>query len=112
MPNGSFRILIVDDSAAARRILKNTISSDARLEVAGMASNGDTALTCIQQLKPDLVVLDAEMPGMTRFAALAELRKLNPHLPVILLSDLAFGVALARLDALSLGANDYLSKKG
>jgi len=112
MPNGSFRILIVDDSAAARRILKNAISSDARLEVAGMASNGDTALTYIQQLKPDLVVLDAEMPGMTGFAALAELRKTNPQMPVILLSDLALGGALARLDALSLGANDYLSKKG
>jgi two-component system chemotaxis response regulator CheB len=112
MSNGSFRILIVDDSAAARRLLKDAISSDPRLEVAGMASNGNTALTFIQQLKPDLVVLDAEMPEMDGVATLAELRKTNRKLPVIMLSDSAPRGALAALGALSLGANDYLSREG
>jgi two-component system chemotaxis response regulator CheB len=111
MPNGSYRILIVNDSAAARRILKDAISSDPRLEIAGMASNGGTALTHIQQLKPDLMVLDAEMPERNGLATLAELRKTNRHLPVIMLSDFVPGGERAMLDALSLGANGYLSKK-
>ena len=56
-----FRILLVDDSPVVRRVLTSVISSDPELEVAGTASNGRIALERIEQLKPDLVVLDIEM---------------------------------------------------
>lgn len=106
-----FRVLLVDDSSVVRRVLTDVISSDPHLEVAGTASNGKIALERIAQLKPDLVLLDIEMPEMDGLATLAELRKKNRRLPVIMFSTLTHRGASATLDALSLGADDYVPKE-
>jgi two-component system chemotaxis response regulator CheB len=108
---GHFRILLVDDSPVVRRVLTDVISSDPQLEVAGTASNGRIALERIEQLKPSLVVLDIEMPEMDGLATLTELRKKHRRLPVIMFSTLTHRGAMATLDALALGADDYVPKE-
>ncbi|MGH9353553.1 MAG: protein-glutamate methylesterase/protein-glutamine glutaminase [Terriglobia bacterium] len=104
------RILIVDDSVVIRRMLMDALASDPCFEIAGVAANGRIALSKIPQVNPDLVTLDVEMPEMDGLEALAALRKLYPKLPVIMFSTLTERGAAATLDALSLGANDYVTK--
>jgi two-component system chemotaxis response regulator CheB len=112
MPNGKkFRILIVDDSPVVRRVLQDIINSDPELEVAGTASNGQIGLERMEALKPDLITLDIEMPVMDGLATLAEIRKRTRRLPVIMFSTLTVRGATSTLDALSLGADDYVPKE-
>ena len=104
------RILIVDDSAVIRKVLSNLLASDPEIVVAGTAGNGIQALVRIPELKPDLVTLDIEMPGMDGLETLVEIRKLYPKLPVIMFSTLTERGASATLDALARGASDYVTK--
>ena len=104
------RILIVDDSVVVRRVLSSVLSSDPDLEVAGSAPNGRIALAKIPQVNPDLVTLDIAMPEMDGLQTLAAIRKTYPHLPVIMFSSLAERGAAPTVDALLLGANDYVMK--
>jgi two-component system chemotaxis response regulator CheB len=104
------RILIVDDSAVVRRAVGDMLTSDPEIAVAGTAGNGSQALARISDLKPDLVTLDIEMPGMDGLQTLVEIRKLYPKLPVIMFSTLTERGAIATLDALARGASDYLTK--
>jgi two-component system chemotaxis response regulator CheB len=104
------RILVVDDSVVIRKLLCDTLSSDPELEVVASASDGRIALAKILQLRPDLITLDIEMPVMNGMEALVEVRKLYPKLPVIMFSTLTESGAAATLDALSLGASDYVAK--
>ena len=104
------RILVVDDSAVIRKVLSETLARDPALEVVGSASDGRIALSKIEQLNPDLVTLDVEMPVMNGLEALKQLRKSRPKLPVIMFSTLTERGASATLDALSLGASDYATK--
>jgi two-component system, chemotaxis family, protein-glutamate methylesterase/glutaminase len=107
---GRIRVLVVDDSVVIRKVLCDTLSTDPDLEVVGSASDGRIALAKIEQLKPDLVTLDIEMPVMDGLETLKELRKAHPKLPVIMFSTLTGRGASATLDALSLGASDYATK--
>jgi two-component system chemotaxis response regulator CheB len=104
------RILVVDDGVVFRRLLAQELSSDPALEVVGTAANGRIALQLMTQVSPDLVVLDVEMPEMDGLAALRELRKSYPSLPVIMFSAFTERGAAATLDALALGATDYFTK--
>jgi two-component system chemotaxis response regulator CheB len=104
------RILVVDDSVVIRKLLSDVLSEDSALEVAGVASDGRIALAKIPHLQPDLITLDIEMPVMDGMETLAELRKLHPKLPVIMFSPLTAHGAAATLDALALGASDYVTK--
>ena len=104
------RILVVDDSAVIRRVLSELLSADPELVVAGTAGNGIQALARIPDLKPDLITLDIEMPGMNGLETLVEIRKLYPKLPVIMFSSLTERGANATLDALARGASDYVTK--
>lgn len=104
------RVLIVDDSVVVRRIVTDIISGDSDLEVAGVAANGRIALDKIPQVNPDVVTLDIEMPEMDGLQALKELRKSYPRLPVIMFSTITERGATATIDALSLGASDYVTK--
>jgi two-component system chemotaxis response regulator CheB len=107
-----FRVLIVDDSAVIRKVLSNLLASDPDIVVAGTAGNGIQALARIPDVKPDIVTLDIEMPGMDGLQTLVEVRKLYPKLPVIMFSTLTERGATATLDALSKGASDYVTKPG
>jgi two-component system chemotaxis response regulator CheB len=104
------RILIVDDAVVVRRMMAEVLSSDPELEVVGTAANGRIALAKIPQVNPDLVILDVEMPEMDGLQTLAALRKTYPLLPVVMFSTLTQRGAAATLDALFLGASDYVAK--
>lgn len=104
------RVLIVDDAVVVRRIVTDVLSSDPEIEVIGTAANGKLGLQKIQHMNPDVVTLDIEMPEMNGLETLAAIRKLYPRLPVIMFSTLTQRGAMATLDALALGANDYVTK--
>jgi two-component system chemotaxis response regulator CheB len=104
------RILVVDDSIVIRKVLCDALNSDPEIEVAGTASDGRIALAKITQLNPDLVTLDVEMPNMSGLETIAEIRKLRPKLPIIMFSTLTERGASTTLDALALGASDYVTK--
>src|ERR1700704_1123596 len=104
------RILIVDDSALIRKLLTDLLASEPEIVVAGTAANGSQALARIPEVKPDLITLDIEMPGMDGLETLVEIRKLYPKLPVIMISALTERGGTATLDALARGASDYVTK--
>jgi two-component system chemotaxis response regulator CheB len=104
------RVLIVDDSVVIRRLLTDILSQDPEIEVAGTAPNGRIALAKLPQVNPDIVTLDIEMPELDGLGVLPPLRKAYPKLPVIMFSTLTERGAVATLDALSLGASDYVAK--
>jgi len=104
------RVLVVDDSVVVRRVLCEALTTDSTIEIAGTAADGSIALSKIPILKPDLITLDVEMPGMSGLETLAEIRKLYPKLPVIMFSTLTERGAAITLDALALGASDYVAK--
>lgn len=104
------KVLIVDDAMLIRRLVGDALTSDAAIEVVGDAPNGRVALQRIPQLNPDLVTLDIEMPEMDGLATLRELRKMYPRLPVIMFSALTERGAADTLEALHMGASDYVTK--
>ncbi len=104
------RVLIVDDSAVIRRLVSGVIETDPRLEVASTAPNGVIALQKIVQLRPDLVILDVEMPELDGLGTLVEIRRHWPTLPVIMFSTLTERGAAVTIDALTRGATDYVTK--
>src|SRR5271165_3837220 len=103
------RVLLVDDSVVVRRALSLAIAQDPALEVAGTAVNGRVALANFPSLKPDIVLLDFEMPEMDGLETVRELRKIDPHVPIIMFSSLTERRASVTLEALSLGATDYVA---
>jgi two-component system chemotaxis response regulator CheB len=91
-------------------LLAEALAAEPTIEVVGSAPNGRIALAKIPQVNPDLVTLDIEMPEMDGLTTLPELRRLYPKLPVIMFSTLTEKGAIATLNALSLGASDYVTK--
>lgn len=104
------RILVVDDAVVVRRIVTTVLNEEPGLEVVGTAPNGRIALQKIEQLNPDLITLDVEMPVMDGLETLKELRKRYPRLPVIMFSTLTERGAAVTMEALINGANDYVTK--
>ncbi len=104
------RVLIVDDSVVIRRTLANILDEDPQLQVIGTAADCRIALDKVRQDTPDVILLDIEMPNMDGFETLKALRQTHPRLPVIMFSALTERGAAATLDAMLLGANDYVSK--
>jgi two-component system chemotaxis response regulator CheB len=107
---GPTRILIVDDSVVMRSLLRTVVCADAGLEVVGTAADGASALTAIESGKPDLVLLDVEMPVMDGLATLRELRTRGHNMPVIMCSSLTQRGARVTIEALACGASDYVAK--
>lgn len=105
-----WRVLVVDDSALVRSIVCDVLSGEPDLAVAGTASDGTAALEQLERLRPDALTLDIEMPGRDGLEVLKEIRKNHPRLPVIMLSTLTRPGAEATLQALALGAHDYVAK--
>ncbi len=104
------RVLVVDDSVVVRKLLSEALGSTPEIEVAGTASTGAIALAKIPTLHPDIVTLDIEMPGLNGIETLTKMRELYPKLPVIMFSTLTERGAVMTLEALSLGASDYVTK--
>jgi two-component system, chemotaxis family, protein-glutamate methylesterase/glutaminase len=104
------KVLIVDDSALVRRLLTEMLSSDASITVLGTAHDAYDAREKIKALNPDVLTLDVEMPRMDGITFLRNLMRLRP-MPVIMVSSLTDKGAEVTLDALSIGAVDYLAKR-
>ena len=103
-------VLVVDDSVVIRRLIVDALGGSPNIHVVGTAANGLLAQAKIDQLKPDAVTMDIEMPQMDGIAAVKELRKRHPRLPVIMFSTLSAAGASATLEALAAGATDYVTK--
>lgn len=105
----AIRVLIVDDSATARAVLSDILTSDASIEVIGTASDAFVARDKIVELKPDVICLDVEMPRMDGITFLKKLMHYMP-LPVIMVSSLTQSGAKTTLEALEAGAVDFVPK--
>ncbi len=107
--NKKKRILIVDDSAFMRKVISDIINNDDRCEVIGTAANGKEGLEKIEELKPDVVSLDIQMPVMDGLTMLKELNK-KQRVPVVMMSTLTKEGATETIEALELGAFDFVAK--
>jgi two-component system, chemotaxis family, protein-glutamate methylesterase/glutaminase len=104
------RVLVVDDSLVMRSLLRMVLASDPAIELAGMAKDGVDALDAVDRHKPDLILLDIEMPRMNGLEVLAELRTRHATAKIIMCSTLTCRGARITLEALAQGATDYVTK--
>lgn len=104
------RVLLVDDTAAVRHILADILDDDPAIEVVATAADGREGLDRLQRVEADLLVLDVEMPGMGGLEMLRELKQSHPMLPVLVFSSVTERGAMVTIEALSLGACDYVPK--
>jgi two-component system chemotaxis response regulator CheB len=103
------RVLVVDDSATVRSVICRELRADPCIDVVGYARDGVDALEKIQELKPDVVTLDIEMPRLNGLETLRQLMATTPT-RVIMVSSLTKQGADATLDSLDLGALDFVAK--
>ena len=101
--------MIVDDSRFIRKIVQEILQADPGIMVAGYASNGQEALAKIDELKPDLILLDWDMPVMKGSTTLMHIMIRSPC-PVVILSGFVGGVGANPFDLLCLGGVDFLRK--
>jgi two-component system chemotaxis response regulator CheB len=103
------RVLVVDDSALMRKLIPQMLEADSSIEVVGTAMDGTFCLKKIEELQPNVVTLDLQMPGMNGIDTLKEIMRRNP-LPVIVVSSHSTEGASVTLKALGLGAFDFVTK--
>lgn len=103
------RVLVVDDSALMRKLIPQILQADNSIEVVGTAIDGNFGLKKIEELKPQVVTLDLEMPGMGGLEMLKEIMRRH-RVPVIVVSSHSTNGATVTLKALSLGAFDFVAK--
>ncbi|HKJ85995.1 MAG TPA: chemotaxis response regulator protein-glutamate methylesterase [Spirochaetia bacterium] len=105
-----YSVLVVDDSAMMRSLVGRIVESDPQTRLAGKAMNGRFALQKLDTLKPEVIILDLEMPEMNGIEFLHERRKRGIDIPVVVLSSLATKGAKVTMEALALGASDFVLK--
>jgi two-component system, chemotaxis family, protein-glutamate methylesterase/glutaminase len=103
------RVLIVDDSAVMRQLLTSLLAEDPEIEVVGTAADPHIARERIKALNPDVVTLDVEMPHMDGLTFLRKIMALRP-MPVVMISTLTQRGAETTLEALEIGAVDFIAK--
>jgi len=104
------RVMIVDDALVARGFVKRWVDAEPDLELVGSLSDGREAIDRLEQINPDVVVLDVEMPVVDGITALPQLLKKKPDLAIIMASTLTRRNAEISMKALSLGALDCIPK--
>ncbi len=109
MTKKSVRVLVVDDSALMRKLIPQMLAGDESIEVVGTAMDGNFCLKKIEELKPNVVTLDLEMPGMNGIDTLKEIMRREP-VPVIVFSSHSTDGAMVTMKALGLGAFDFVTK--
>lgn len=109
-PAAPARVLVVDDAVVVRRLVARVVEEHPAFAPPTTAANGRLALAKLAVEVPDAIVLDIEMPELDGLATLREIRRLHPRLPVIMFSTLTEAGATATLQALALGATDYVTK--
>lgn len=103
------RVLVVDDSALMRKLIPQILSTDTSIEVVGTAMDGNFGLKKMEELKPQVVTLDLEMPGMNGLDMLKEIMR-RQRVPVIVVSSHSKEGAAITFKALGLGAFDFVAK--
>ncbi|HEX7895871.1 MAG TPA: response regulator, partial [Terriglobales bacterium] len=103
------RVLVVDDSALMRKVIPQILQTDNSIQVVGTAIDGNFGLKKIDELRPQVITLDLEMPGMGGLDMLKEIMRKH-RLPVIVVSSHSTEGASVTLKALSLGAFDFVAK--
>jgi len=103
-------VLVVDDSALMRNLISHMVEDTPGLTVADKAMNGYFALQKIPRCNPDIIVLDLEMPEMNGIEFLKERKNRGIEIPVVILSSIAAKGAEITMEALSLGASDFVQK--
>ncbi len=106
---GKIKVLVIDDSALVRNMLTEILNSDSNIDVVGTASDPVVARNKIKLLNPDVLTLDVEMPEMDGITFLRNLMRLRP-MPVVMVSTLTEQGADVTLDAMELGAVDFITK--
>jgi two-component system chemotaxis response regulator CheB len=109
-PGEKIRVMVVDDSVVIRRLVTQALANDPMIDVVGTASNRAIGLHRIPELKPDVITLDIEMPDMNGLEMLKCIRRDHAQLRVIMFSTLTERGAGITLQALSLGADEYVAK--
>jgi DNA-binding NarL/FixJ family response regulator len=106
--NKNIDILIVDDHPIVRDGLEAILSTQPDLQVSGAAASGEEALALFEKQRPDVVLLDLEMPGMDGVEVIRQLRKKSPGVRIVVFT--AFDTDERILSALQAGAKGYLLK--
>ena len=109
MSNNPVRVLVVDDSALMRKLIPQILSTDTSIEVVGTAMDGNFGLKKMEELRPQVVTLDLEMPGMNGLDMLKEIMR-RQRVPVIVVSSHSKEGASITFKALSHGAFDFVAK--
>lgn len=103
------KVLVVDDSALIRRIIKDALSQNPEIEVVGTAENGLEAIEKLKELNPDVITLDVEMPIMNGLETLKRIMAIKA-IPVIMVSAVTTKEASVTVEALMSGAADFVTK--
>lgn len=104
------RVLIVDDSALMRKVLKEILMTDKEIEVVGTARDGEDAIEKVNLLEPDVVTMDINMPVMDGLTSMQYILNSYPDIQIIMISSLTAEGAMTTFEALELGAFDYVTK--
>lgn len=102
------RVVIADDHTLFRQGIKNLLASESDIEVIGEAGTGNEAIAMVETLRPDLILMDVSMPGLSSFEATRQLKRIHPDIKVLFLT--MFDDEDYLLESMQAGASGYILK--
>lgn len=108
--NAVIKVMIVDDSAVVRGLTKRWLDAEPDIEIVAACADALKAIADLSKVKPDVIILDVEMPHMDGLTAIPQLKRLAPHARIVMASTLTHEGASTTLRAMSAGAADYIAK--